>query len=126
MSEYLIGLSEHYPWLNNAFFYEILEKEYPNEKIMVKKVHIKPALKHGENYGSQMIRATVQFAKNNRKEDIQDMRFVIKALVINEAMAKMAKDYHIFDKETIIYQKIMPAVEKLLESVGDNTKISPK
>lgn len=126
MSESLTDLSQYYPWLNNAFFEQILGNENPTENISVESVHIKPALNHGENYASQMIRATVQYFINENFDDVQEIRFVIKALVINEAMARITKEFKMFDREVIVYQHIMPEVEKLLESIGDDTKLSPK
>lgn len=126
MAENLADLSQYYPWLDNEFFAKIIENENPTETITVTNVHIKPALNHGENYASQMIRATVQYYINNNLDDVQDIRFVIKALVINEAMARMTKEFRVFDREVTVYQHIMPEVERLLVSIGDNTKLSPK
>lgn len=126
MSESLTDLSQYYPWLNNEFFEQILGNENPTANISVESVHIKPALNHGENYASQMIRATVQYFINENFDDVQEIRFVIKALVINEAMARITKEFKMFDREVIVYQHIMPEVEKLLESIGDDTKLSPK
>lgn len=129
MAENKTNLNEYYPWLNNEFFHRILSKDYPNDGVTIEDYQAKPALSYGENYASQMIRVIVHYNVTNNNGNVKkncEQRFVIKALHINEEMARMTKEFKIFDKEIIVYQHVLPAVEKLLLSVGDDTKLSPR
>lgn len=124
MAENTTNLKDHYEWLNSDFFHRILSVDNENQTIKILDYQVKPALNYGENYASQMIRATVTYLINGIEE--RGQRFVIKALVLNEVMANMTKEFKIFDKEIMVYQNILPAVEKLLKLAGDNTKLSPR
>lgn len=127
MAENVADLAKHYQWCNADFFHEIISKEYPDETISIENVNLKPALKFGENYASQMVRAIIQYRFGNAANDqLQEIRFVIKALLINEKMAELTKEYKIFDKEIIMYEHILPVVEKLLTEVGDHSKLAPR
>lgn len=59
-------LQNHYRWITIELFQNILTKEYTACKrcrINVTNIRLKAALKLGENYASQMIRATVSYTK---------------------------------------------------------------
>lgn len=124
MAENTTNLKDHYEWLNSDFFHRILSKDNESQTIKILDYEVKPALNYGENYGSQMIRANVTYLFNVIEERKQ--RFVIKALVLDEMMAKAIKDFKIFEREILVYQNILPAVEKLLKLAGDDTKLSPR
>lgn len=117
-----------YPWINNDLFENILKKEYPTYKVTVENFHLKPAIKLGENFLSQMIRANVFYTKQYQMKSTEkcNINFIIKAQLMNNMLKDVVGELGIFEKEIIIYEHILPAVNKLLNKIGDNTKLAPK
>lgn len=114
---------KNYPWLSKEFFQKILAKEFSGKQICVDKYTIKAALAHGENYTSQMLRTNVSYKCDGQQ---CEKRFIVKAALINKQLKAMLDELRLFEREIIIYQDVLPAVEKLLASVGDHTKLSAK
>lgn len=57
-------LQLNYPWINTSLFEKLIRRDYTNnEVIVVETFSLAPALKKGENFLSQMIRAKVDYKK---------------------------------------------------------------
>lgn len=111
-----------YSWLTNEYFEEILRRD--NEAIVVKNVALEHALAKGEHYGSDMLRANVEYTTDSV---IKNISFVIKSVTVTDpGMEEILRSMGIFQKEITIYQKILPEVERLLHSIGDFSKLVPK
>ncbi|KAJ6649181.1 hypothetical protein Bhyg_04415, partial [Pseudolycoriella hygida] len=93
-----------------------LQLNYP--WITKKRYSLKPALKKGENYLSQMIRAIVDYKVNNEDNQIN---FVIKAQI-----SKAAYENDLFLREISVFKYVIPLAEELLKRVGDDTKFSAR
>lgn len=61
-------LYEQYPWLNLEYFQEIIRKDEFDNKIVVEKFEIEEALAKGENYGSKILRAKVEYLIGNHNQ----------------------------------------------------------
>lgn len=123
MSEISEQLQNNYPWLTKEFFQKILCCDNSNSIISVNNYAVKAALAHGENYTSQMLRANVSYECDGKK---CEKRFIVKAALANKELKAMLDELRLFEKEIIIYQEVLPEVEKLLVSIGDHTKLSAK
>lgn len=113
----------HYPWLSTEFFTRIVKKVFPENVIRVQKYTVKSALGAGENFTSQMLRATVQYSSDDL-DGTQEIRFIIKAAVSDVKNREFLEEMDLFEKETANFQYILPEVYKLLESVGDCARMS--
>lgn len=125
-SETTNKFAEHYPWISNAFFEQILRREHQDNSIVVKDYTLKAALGKGENYISQMLRVRVNYS-SIIDPFVDHISLIVKAAVINNAeMSAIAAELDVFRKEIIVYQQIIPNVEKLLRSIGDYSRLSAK
>lgn len=116
------NIRSDYPWLTEALFERILKLELSNSKIRVTDFVVKSALGKGENYTSQMLRVRVNFTDGMSTKSAS---FIVKATLpngINDIVAEMG----LFRKEIENYEKVLPAVQELLQSIGDNTLLSGK
>ena len=112
-----------YPYLNKEFFEKVLNGD--TKIYSVSDYTIDAALGKGENYTSQMLRCCVNYTcvKTNEKKST---KYVIKAaIVVNQTANEMIQELGLFKSEIAIYKLVLPQVEKLLKSIGDNTKLAP-
>lgn len=113
-----------YPWLSKDLFGRVLLKQHPNGRI--KSYSVKSALAPGENFTSQMIRASVTYTVDGTDDLEQETRFIIKAGHSNPKLRATFEDGQLFHREVLNYQKILPAVYKLLTEIGDDSQLSAK
>lgn len=114
---------EKYSWLNKLYFEKLLHRD---NGITVTNIALEAASGKGEHFSSDMIRAKVEYSINGNSL-INNTSLIIKSVTVSDPqMEKLLRSMGIFEKEIIIYQQILPEVEKLLNSVGDLTKLSPK
>lgn len=115
-------LQLNYPWINISLFEKLLQQDATNnEIIVVEKFSLAPALKKGENYLSQMIRATVDYKRNNVANQIN---FVIKAQLMNAP--ESLRQNELFLREIAVFKYVIPLAEELLKGIGDDTRFSAK
>lgn len=121
-----VDFQAFYPWITNEFFERILRRDQQDETIIVHGYTLKAALGKGENYLSQMLRTTVEYTKANATVK-STIGLIIKAVLSDPNMASLTTELDVFRKEIRIYQEVIPAVERLLRSIGDDqTRISAK
>lgn len=114
----------NYPWISNALFERILRREHHDNTIVVKDYTLKAALGKGENYASQMLRARVNYSSTN-DPSVDHISLIVKAALTNE-VAAITNELDVFRKEIVTFQQIIPQVEKLLQSIGDYSRLSAK
>lgn len=118
--------ASNYPWISNSFFERILRREHKDNSIVVKNYTLKAALGNGENFASQMLRVRVNYS-SIRDPSVDQISLIVKAVITSNAgMAAIAAELNVFHKEIVAFQRIIPEVEKLLRSVGDYSRLSPK
>lgn len=120
-----------YPWMNMNLFQRILQKDFPSNVIKIQSYHIKSALAKGKNFTSQMFRAFISYEiitnnDDNNESNLREIRYIIKAGHSDLKQRAIFNEMNMFDKEIFVYQYILPEVYKLLENIGDETKLSPK
>ena len=112
-----------YPLINNSLFEDIISKNKQTQ-VIIDDFTLASAIGKGENYGSNMLRAIVNYSTND-KNSKQSIKFIIKIETTNEKAAQLVRDIGAFEKEVTIYKDILPEVEKLLKKIGYNKKLSP-
>lgn len=118
-----IDIAAVYPWLTTELFTRIVQKVCPNNVVRVQTYAVKAALAKGENFTSQMLRATVSYTIDG-DESAREIRFIIKAAHTDMTVRAILDEMDLFQKEIVNFEYILPEVYKLLESVGDHTKFS--
>lgn len=119
------SLASVYPWITNEFFQNILQKDRNSKCVVVSSFQLNEAIGKGQNYGSDLIRATVHFAVDGAAAE--ELTLIVKtAISTNPAMAVHFAELGLFRKEITAYNKLLPEVEKRLRSIGDKSKLVPK
>lgn len=117
-----INFREHFVWLNESTFEAILRRSCKNDKLQVISLNIQEALPRGENNSSQMLRVTVRY--NDGSSEVVES-FIVKGMVILFDPSIIA-EMKLFEKEIRIYTQVIPAITKLLQSIGDDSALSAK
>lgn len=114
-----------YPWICNELFERVLlAAQQPNKSpIMVSSYTLQAALEKGENFASQMLRANVLFStatssSSSSSSPPQSHSFIIKTTHPNADSVTVEAMQ--FRKEITAYQRVIPAVEDVLRSIGEN------
>ncbi|KAG4070598.1 hypothetical protein HA402_013518 [Bradysia odoriphaga] len=121
-SSSLINFEVNYPWINSSLFEKLLQKDYNSDDVIeVENYLLEPALKQGENFLSQMIRARVEYRANGSSNKIN---FVIKAQLLDGAQSVHQNE--LFSREIAVFKYVIPLAEELLRRIDDDTKFSAK
>ncbi|XP_069690906.1 uncharacterized protein [Periplaneta americana] len=91
-------------WMNTSFFEKALRSAEEDNNITVISSEVKAATAAGDNYGSDMYRAVVQFKREN---EIEEKSIIIKAVTMTKVF------YH----EKAVYAVVLPAMYNLLNEV---------
>lgn len=118
-----INYREHFQWLDEPFFENILRRDRQNGSLRILAIDVKEALAKGENYFSQMLRVTAKFYDASSNELTES--FIAKGMLISNVPGVIA-EMKFFHKEIVNYEKVLPELEALLRSIGDNAVMSAK
>lgn len=107
-------------FLDDKYLENVLQKYEKDKSVKILNVQAEPAVAAGNNYASLIVRAYVKYIKNGTTIG---KSLIIKTVLSDPEMAQLVKDTGIYDKEAIMYHRILPKYHKLLESVGDTEKL---
>ncbi|XP_055377019.1 uncharacterized protein LOC129609147 [Condylostylus longicornis] len=110
-------------WINDEFFETVLKTAKQGDIQKIVKYNIGPASLRGDHFASIMFRGVVQYLdKSNAKQEIS---LIIKTMPEVEGNKKeLLTETSIFEVEIQMFRDIIPKFEKMLKSVGDNTKLA--
>lgn len=104
---------------DKQFFTEALEQGLNESNIEIESVSLEMGSAPGENYCSQIFRTKVGFKRKSSKI-VESISLIIKSLLTGESVDFM-EYMDCFNKERVMYTKILPVMEILL----DSTKLAP-
>ncbi|XP_063696978.1 uncharacterized protein LOC134827987 [Culicoides brevitarsis] len=107
-------------FLNKSYLERILQQHESDLSISVENFECKPAVAAGNNYASQLFRTSIKYKKNSK---ICEKSWIIKTVHADEEINKIIAKSGLFQKELIMYDRILPKFQKLLEIIGDTDKI---
>lgn len=107
-------------FLTKEYLINVLQKYEKTDDIKVKEFNCTPAVAAGNNYASMLLRASVQYTKNDQNVE---KSLIIKTTPSDPELAKSVEQYGVYKREILMYDRILPQYHKLLESVGDNEKL---
>ena len=113
-------------WLNcNEFFEKALSNKYPQDKVQVLSIKLSPATVKGDHYASVMFRAAVQYALTDNSKDLHTLSLIIKIMPELDGHKKeFLKESFIFETEIGMYTQVIPKLEAILRSAGDQTVLA--
>ncbi|XP_055298054.1 uncharacterized protein LOC129566290 [Sitodiplosis mosellana] len=119
------NMLELFPWITAEFVQSLIEKSEPNKNVVLKLFNAKKCFNDGENFSSVMVGLEVVYENENESEDKQ-RDFLLKIAIQTEDYAKICEECLIYEREIEAYTKVLPAVEKSLNSVGVSSQIAPR
>uniref|UniRef100_A0A1B0C982 CHK kinase-like domain-containing protein n=1 Tax=Lutzomyia longipalpis TaxID=7200 RepID=A0A1B0C982_LUTLO len=112
-------------FLNQDFILKVLQQEENDEALKIRHFKVIPGTKPGDHFASIMFKAIVSYTTKGK--DVSERSLVVKTAPVYDGMKKDAlKDMPIFDRETKMYTKVLPEMKRIMESIGDYEKISPR
>lgn len=117
---------DSHPWINTQLVQNIVNKSEGSNDWEVKSFHNGNSVDDGQNFSSDTIRLAVDL--NNRSDPTKTMKksYFFKICLRSPEFEGVLKENFNFEKEIEIYEKILPAVEELLQSIGVPTQMGPK
>lgn len=116
---------ELFPWITTNFVQSLLEKSERNKSVLLKSFNAKKCFNDGENFSNHMIGLKVVFEHGN-DSDTKQRDFLIKIAIQTKEFTKLNEECLIYEREIAANTMVVPAVEKLLESVGVHCIIAPR
>lgn len=110
------SISINEEWMTKTFFAKVLK----TNELNINKFTIEIATKKGDNYASIMYRAVINYVDSTTK------CLIIKVTPPGEIRSIIMENNFLYPKEMQFYDEILPAIYKMLHSIGLNTKLSPE
>ncbi|XP_055687411.1 uncharacterized protein LOC129792405 [Lutzomyia longipalpis] len=112
-------------FLNEDYFRKVLQKEENDEALMIRDFKVIPGTKPGDHFASIMFKAIVSYTTKGK--EVSERSLVVKTMPIEDGMKKdLLQEMPIFEREIKMYTKVLPEMKRIMESIGDYEKISPK
>lgn len=117
-----ISLEETPEWFTKDYLQSCLRSYYKDDKLKIIKMHAKPALGKGENYGGVLTRIKAEFKTSSGGQ--RSGAYILKtSFEGDEFSRKMMEPYDIFNREIEIYEDILPKLKLLLNEISDEEQI---
>lgn len=110
-------------FLDVIYLRKILQQVHRDLTIDVLNFTIEPAVASGNNYASLLLRSHIKYTKNNKRNNIFVKRVIIKTVLADTGAAKVISDVKLYEKELVMYDRILPKFQKIMLSVGDNDQL---
>lgn len=109
-------------FLNKKYLEKVLQAHEKSETIQIINFDIRPPIIEESHHASLLLRADVNYSYH---ENVFNKRFIIKTMLLNEEIAKLMKNAEIYQREMIMYNRILPEYKKLLHSIHDSDQLYP-
>ena len=110
-------------WVNAAYFEPIVAKDV-SDYAKIKSCAPIAAIAPGENFTSVMIRVHIQLEMKDGSW--KHKSYILKTMLDDDKGGEMINKLSLFPKELQMYQKYLPAFEKLYENAGEKLQLSAK
>lgn len=123
-------IQETYPWITDSFILENLRKIEKDAEITLNSFDIRDALEKGENFCSSIFRISVKYevnVNNNLDDKLKkEKSFILKTEIQNDEFDSISNQLNLFAREITAYERILPRVQQLLKTIGDDdTRFAP-
>lgn len=114
-----------HPIFTKNYFESLLRHDRSDFTIRVTNVRNQLAVGKGENYASQLQRITVDF--ESADNGLQSANLIAKFDLQDAGkIGELTNEFDVFRKEIECYTRLLPNVETLLRSIGDDSVLAPK
>ncbi|XP_058453439.1 uncharacterized protein LOC131431630 [Malaya genurostris] len=111
-------------WLNDRFLEKALKQSENDSALVVTEYKIVPGSRPGDHYASIIFRASVSFKSRGKNNEIS---LIVKTIPEADGLKRdLLKNGVVFKTETIMYTTVIPEMQRLFRSVGDETELGPR
>ncbi|XP_055856530.1 uncharacterized protein LOC129919611 [Episyrphus balteatus] len=110
-------------WLTSDFLQDVLKEYFKDDTIQVQNMIVRSACEPGkvQGFASEIHRASFDLVRNSEPGKF--------SVIIKDHpkgyTGMIAQKSKLFHREILSYKEILPRIEELLATIGDNTKMSP-
>lgn len=118
--------SFHQEWLNRSFIEKVIRRYTEDDDVEVNSFAIESGSKPGENFASELLRASINYSLTKSKSVVKSISVIVKVMPMVE------EDEHIdikqlFRTEMKMYGETLIAINRLLLNAYDNPiKLFPR
>lgn len=112
-------------WLDGAFLEKVLRKSENDPYLSVSECTFSPGSSAGDHIMSAILRATVKYQSREKPCEIS---LIIKTIPDEPGQRRDILLHHapLFDTETVVYQNVVPEMERVLRTIGAKTEFGPR
>lgn len=108
-------------WMDELFFEKVLQKSEKDPNLSVSSCSLSPGSKAGDHVMSAVLRATVKYQSDGGEQ--RETSLIVKSLCDGHVRTHVEP---LFETETIMYETVVPEMERLLRTVGADTEFGPR
>lgn len=110
-------------FLNSLFLKNLIENQYGENDVQVKKFTVQP-ISDALNGRSSMCRIIIRYSSQESADN--NLSVVGKIKPISGELSEEFKKCEVFDRETIMYKKVLPGLVEILKKAGGKIEIGPE
>lgn len=107
-------------WMDELFFEKVLRKSEKDPNLSVSACNLSPGSKAGDHIMSAVLRAVVQYQSHGKQCETS---LIVKTLCDGHIRSHVEP---LFETETIMYETVVPEMERLLRTVRADTEFGPR
>lgn len=111
-------------WLTFDLVENLIRKSEANNELKLKTFIVHDAIGKAENFCSNILRISATFCSESSLAQTRD--YIVKSSLEIDHFDLLNDEVSYFPKEIVIYDQILPEVQRLLLSIGDTTQIAPR
>lgn len=115
--------------MNQSFFEKVIRQMERDPKAQVTEFAITAGSKPGDNFASSVFRGSITFSSKFTKNESKSISVIIKTQMmvgLEGAHGDFLKDSPLFRTEIEMYEKVLPEIQSLWLSAGDNDLLCQK
>lgn len=110
-------------WITEDFLRDLLAEYEKSDQIKIIEKIVSPAVGLGNNYLSTLNRVAVKFSQNGSGE--KEKNLIIKQFPRAALAQKFLRELGFFDKEVMMYSRILPEMNEILREYTQDAFIAP-
>lgn len=112
------------PWITFDLIERLVQSSKGDNGCKLRTFNVDDAIGKGENFCSNIVRVSAIFCSDSSFE--QTRNFIVKSSLEDDEFDSVNNEVAYFPKEISVYDKVLPAVEEMLLSIGEKKRIAPR
>lgn len=113
-------------WITFDIIENLIRRSKEDNGLKLKTFTVHEAIGKAENFCSNIVRVSATFRCDSQPSLDQTQNFIVKSAIEIDDFGTLNDEVNYFPKEIVVYEQILPEVQKLLLSIGDRSQIAPR